>query len=47
MLFGVPVLDVLTLGSVVVVLGLVAVLASVLPARRAAPLDPAGVLREN
>jgi predicted permease len=47
MLFGVPVLDVLTLGSVVVVLGLVAVLASVLPARRAARLDPAGVLREN
>jgi putative ABC transport system permease protein len=44
-LFGVTLLDPLTIASVVFVLALSAVLASILPARRAAGVDPASVLR--
>jgi putative ABC transport system permease protein len=44
-LFGVTLLDPLTIVSVVAVLALSAVLASILPARRAAGVDPASVLR--
>jgi predicted permease len=44
-LFGVTLLDPLTIASVVLVLALSAVLASLLPARRAASVDPASVLR--
>jgi predicted permease len=44
-LFGVTLLDPLTIVSVVAVLALCAVLASILPARRAAGVDPASVLR--
>ena len=46
-LFGVGVLDPLTLGGVVVVLIGSAAAASFLPARRAAGLDPANALREG
>ena len=46
-LFGVSLLDPLTLGAVVLVLGLSAAAASFLPARRAARLDPAMALRES
>jgi putative ABC transport system permease protein len=45
-LFGVTLLDPLTLGSVVLVLGASAGIASVLPARRAAMVDPATAMRE-
>ena len=44
-LFGVTLLDPLTIAAVIVVLGLSAVAASILPARRAAGVDPASVLR--
>ena len=44
-LFGVTVLDPITLGGVVLVLAGSAVVASALPARRAAAIDPGGVLR--
>jgi predicted permease len=46
-LFGVSVLDPLTLGAVVVVLLASAAAASYLPARRAAGLDPATTLRDG
>jgi putative ABC transport system permease protein len=46
-LFGVTFLDPLTLGSVALVLGASAALASFLPARRAARFDPASTLREG
>ena len=45
-LFGVRVLDPITLGTVVAVLIAIAALASFLPARRAAGLDPAAALRD-
>jgi len=45
-LFGVTLLDPITLAAVTAVLGLSAGLASVLPARRAASLDPASALRD-
>ena len=45
-LFGVALLDPLTLGAVVLVLSASAGIASVLPARRAASLDPASAMRE-
>jgi ABC-type antimicrobial peptide transport system permease subunit len=45
-LFGVTLLDPLTLGGVVLVLGLSAAAAGLLPARRAAGLDPARALRD-
>ena len=44
-LFGVTLLDPITIASAVLVLALSAVLASLLPARRAASVDPASVLR--
>jgi putative ABC transport system permease protein len=46
-LFGVTLLDPVTLGSVALVLGAIAALASFLPARRAAKFDPASALREG
>jgi predicted permease len=46
-LFNVPVLDPMVLGGVVLLLLASAVVASVLPARRAARLNVAGVLRES
>jgi predicted permease len=46
-LFGVHLLDPVTLGAVVLVLGGSAAAASYLPARRAASLDPARTLREG
>ena len=46
-LFGVEVTDVLTIGVIAGVLGLAALAASYLPARRAASLDPGAVLREG
>ena len=46
-LFGVSLLDPLTIAAVVLVLGLSSVVASYLPARRAAHLDPASALRES
>jgi putative ABC transport system permease protein len=39
--------DPVTLGSAAVILVAVAVLASWLPSRRAARIDPAGILREG
>ncbi|HUF28304.1 MAG TPA: ABC transporter permease [Gemmatimonadaceae bacterium] len=45
-LFGVSVIDPLTLGGVVLVLGASAVAASWLPAQRAAAVDPVNALRE-
>jgi len=45
MLHGVSATDPLTFGAVVVVTGLVTVIASVAPARRAARIDPNAVLR--
>ena len=45
--FGVPVLDPLTLVAVVAVLVGAATLASYLPARRAAGIDPVIALREG
>jgi predicted permease len=47
LLFGVTVLDPLTIAGVSVVLALSAILASLLPARRAAWIDPGKVLREG
>ena len=44
-LFGVTMMDPMTLGGVVAVLVGSAVVASALPARRAAAIDPGGVLR--
>ena len=44
-LFGVPLLDPLTIAAVVSVLMISAAAATFLPARRAARLDPAGALR--
>jgi predicted permease len=46
-LFGVTLLDPLTMGAVVLVLAASAAAASALPARRAAGLDPASALRES
>ena len=46
-LFGVSVVDPVTLGAVVLLLGASAVLASWLPARRAAGVDPVRVLRAD
>ena len=46
-LFGVTLLDPVTLGAVAVVLCASAVIASFLPARRATRFDPAGALREG
>jgi predicted permease len=46
-LFGVSVVDPVTLGVVVLMLGTCAVVASWLPARRAAAIDPANALRES
>jgi putative ABC transport system permease protein len=46
-LFGVTPLDPLTFAAVVILLGLSAAVASVLPARRAASLDPARTLRQT
>ena len=46
-LFGVALLDPITLAAVTAVLIASAALASLLPARRAARLDPAGALRES
>jgi ABC-type antimicrobial peptide transport system permease subunit len=46
-LFGVGILDPMTLGVVIVVLIGSAAAASFLPARRAAALDPASALRES
>ena len=46
-LFGVTLLDPLTLAGVVLVLGVSAAAAGLLPARRAAGLDPARALRES
>jgi putative ABC transport system permease protein len=46
-LFGVGLLDPVTLGAVVLVLALSAAAASFLPARRASRLDPAAALRES
>jgi len=46
-LFGVTLVDPVTLASVALVLGASAALASFLPARRATKLDPAGALREG
>jgi putative ABC transport system permease protein len=46
-LFGVTLVDPLTLCSVALVLGASAALASFLPARRATKFDPAGALREG
>lgn len=47
LLFGVAVLDPLTIAGVAVVLGLSAIIASLVPARRAAWIDPGTVLREG
>jgi ABC-type lipoprotein release transport system permease subunit len=44
-LYGTSVLDPKTFTAVVLILGLVALLASYLPARRAARIDPAATLR--
>ena len=46
-LFGVTLFDPVTLGSVALVLGASAALASFLPARRATKFDPASALREG
>jgi ABC-type antimicrobial peptide transport system permease subunit len=46
-LFGVGLLDPLTLGAVVLLLGFSAAAASLVPALRAARLDPAAALRES
>jgi putative ABC transport system permease protein len=46
-LFGVPLVDPVTLGTVVLVLIVSATVASLVPARRAAGLDPATALRGN
>ena len=46
-LFGVTLFDPVTLGSVALVLGASAGLASFLPARRAPQFDPASALREG
>ena len=46
-LFGVTTFDPVTLGTVALVLGASAALASFLPARRATKFDPAGAMREG
>jgi ABC-type lipoprotein release transport system permease subunit len=47
MLFGVAVLDPITLTAVALVLGLCAAAASFIPARRAAWIDPGTVLKQG
>jgi ABC-type antimicrobial peptide transport system permease subunit len=46
MLFGIPPSDPATIGLVVVFLGAVAMIASLVPARRAARTDPVDALRQ-
>jgi putative ABC transport system permease protein len=46
-LFGVTTFDPVTLGTVALVLGVSATLASFLPARRATKFDPASAMREG
>jgi ABC-type antimicrobial peptide transport system permease subunit len=47
MLFGVSASDTLTFGGAVLVLGTVAVLATLIPALRAARVDPVTALRQE
>ena len=47
LLFGVHATDPLTYGSIVVILGVVTLVASAVPARRAARTDPLGALKET
>jgi ABC-type antimicrobial peptide transport system permease subunit len=47
LLFGVHETDPLTYGSIVVILGVVTLVASAVPARRAARTDPLGALKET
>ncbi|HEX5071302.1 MAG TPA: ABC transporter permease [Vicinamibacterales bacterium] len=47
LLFGVKVLDPLTIAGVAAILGLSAIVASLVPARRAAWIDPGNILREG
>jgi ABC-type antimicrobial peptide transport system permease subunit len=47
LLFGVSVTDGVTLGAVIATLGVVSVLAALVPARRAAAIDPIQALREE
>ena len=47
LLFGVSPADPVSFGRIVLVFGVVGLLASYLPARRAARVDPATVLRSN
>ena len=47
LLVGAPTIDVVTLGSVALVLGVVAIVASALPARRATAVSPTEALRSG
>jgi ABC-type antimicrobial peptide transport system permease subunit len=47
LLFGIPPSDPVTIGLVVVFLGAVAMIASLVPARRAARVDPVEALRQT
>jgi ABC-type lipoprotein release transport system permease subunit len=47
LLFGVKSLDVLTYGAVLVVIAIAAAMASYVPARRAAAVDPVQALAEE